>query len=209
MVIVNPLLDLAEFRQEGDSRYRHGGLVVRLGVGENTAFGWSSPVEVNFSETSEGQSTRGSIALNRFYVARQELTNEQLWYWTPTRGPAGRQAGSWNLESSRLNIPDDPDPAVVSFNTRPAVVSFFDSPGFPVSHFFRIAQAVERVCAVQNFRLWIAVHRNYSRGAFQAASDVLWHHCLSLQKTRSSWAVVRNQSLIGRGELRLSSPMWN
>ena len=208
MIIANPLLNMSEFRKQGVSRYRHGGQVVRLGIGENRGWGWSSPVEVNFSETSDGRSTRGSTALNRFYVAKQNLINEKLWYWTPTRGPTGSQAGSWSLESSRVNVPDDPDPAVVSFNTRPAEVSFLDSPGFPVHNFFRIAQTVQRVCAVQNFRLSIEVHRTYSRGTFQAASDVLWHHCLCLQKAGSSWTVVRNQSLIGRGELRLSSPMW-
>ena len=205
MIIANPLLNLSEFRKQGVSRYRHGGQVVRLGIGENRGLGWSSPVEVNFSETSNGRSIRGSTILNRFYLAKQNLINEKLWYWTPT----GSQTGSWSLERSpRSNLPDDPDPALVSFNTQPAEVSFLDSPGFPVSHFFGIVQTVQRVCVVQNFRLWIEVHRTYSRGSFQAASDELWHHCLCLQKMGSSWRVVSNQSLIGRGELRLTSPMW-
>ena len=204
MIIANPLLNLSEFRKQGVSRYRHGGQVVRLGIGENRGWGWSSPVEINFSETANGRSTRGATALNRFYVAKQNVINDKLWHWTPTRG----QTGNWRLESSRMNLPDDPDPALVSFNTRPAEISFLDSPGLLVQHFFRIAPAVQRVCAVQNFRLWIEVHRTHSRGTFQAASDVLWHHCLCLQRAGSTWDVVRNQSLIGRGELRLSSPMW-
>jgi len=199
---------MSEFRKQGVSRYRHGGQVVHLGIGENRALGWSSPVEVNFSETADGRSTRDSIALSKFYVAKQNLINEKLWYWIPARRPTGSQTESWSLESSRLNLTDDPDPALVSFNTRPAEVSFLDSPGFPVHHFFRIAQAVQRVYTVQNFRLWIEVHRTYSRGIFQAASDVLWHHCFCLQRAGSTWEVVRNQSLIGRGELRLLSPMW-
>lgn len=204
MIIVNPLLNLSEFRTQGISRYRHGGQVVHLGIGANLGWGWSSPVEVNFSETAEGQSARGSTALNRFYVARQIVVNEKLWYWTRTPSPTS----SWRLESTRVNLPDDPNPALVSFNTRPAEVSFFDSPGYPVHHFFRIAPAVQRVCAVQNFRLWIEVERAYSRGTFQAASDFLWHHCLCLRKAGSTWEVVRDQSLLGRGELRLALPMW-
>lgn len=209
MIVSNPLLNMSEFLEQGFSRNTHNGALVRLGAGRNRALGWSSPVEINFSETTNGRSTRGSIALNRFYVAKQDLINEKLWYWTPNRNSIGGQAGSWSLERSSGNASDDPDPMLISYNTQRAEVSFLDSPGFPVQHFFNIDQTVQRVYLVQNFRQWIEVNRTFSSGTFQAANDVLWHHCLGLLKAGSRWTVVTNQSLLGRGELRLSSPMWS
>ena len=131
MIIANPLLNLSEFRKKGFSRYRHGGQVVPLGIGKSLVLGWGSPVEFNFSETANGRSTRGSISLNRFYVAKQNVIDEKVWHWTPTRG----QSGNWKLEDSSMNLPDDPDPALVSFNAHPAEISFYDSPGFLVQYF--------------------------------------------------------------------------
>ena len=204
MIIANPLLRLSDFRMRGISRYRHGGQIVHLGIGENRGWGWSSPVEANFSETSAGRDARGSTPMDRFYVVRQRLVVEKQWYWVQSPGQPDR----WNLQSTQANLPDDPDSTLVTISAMPAVVSFIDSPGFPVHNFFRIQESVLRVCALQNFRLWIEVSSTYSRGNFQAASDELWHHLLCLQRTTDSWQVVRNQSLLGRGELVLASPLW-
>jgi hypothetical protein len=206
MIIVNPFLTLSEFRFSGMSRYRHNGQIVQLGVGRSqTAVGWLSPVEANFSETSEGRSTRGSNTVERFYVAKQNLINEKLWHWTESGG----RPGSWSLENSTGQRPDDPDPSFITFNSSPAEVSFYDSPGFMVFQFMTISPDVTRVCALQNFSLWIAVNPSLSRGHFQASSNVLWHHLLCLEKSGSRWQVVTSQSLLGNGELRLTNPLWN
>ena len=201
MIIANPLLTLSDFRFSGTSKYPHAGQNVRLGVGQSVSVaGWLSPVEANFTETTLGASTRGSVSLNQFYVARQNLVNEKLWHWTN---------GSWTLNSNGGQQPDDPDPAFITFNASPAEVSFYDSPGFMPFHFFRMPAEVSRVCALQNFSLWINVSPSHSRGSFQAASDVLWHHVMCLEKIESSWQVVTSQSILGRGEFRMNLPMWN
>ena len=201
MIIANPLLTLSDFRFSGTSKYPHAGQTVRLGVGQSVSVaGWLSPVEANFAETALGASTRGSVSLNNFYVVRQNLVNEKLWHWTN---------GSWALNNSGGQQTDDPDPAFITFNARPAEVSFYDSPGFMPFHFFSMPADVSRVCALQNFSLFINVSPGYSRGAFQAASDVLWHHLICLEKIESSWQVVTAQSFLGRGEFRLSLPLWN
>ncbi len=201
MIIANPLLTLSDFRFSGTSKYQHVGQTVRLGVGQSISVaGWLSPVEANFAETTLGASTRGSIALSNFYVARQNLVNEKIWHWTN---------GSWTSHSNTGQQPDDPDPTFITFNPRPAEVSFYDSPGFMPFHFFSMPPEISRVCALQNFSLFINVSPSHSRGAFQAASDVLWHHVLCLEKTGASWQVVAAQSFLGRGEFRMNLPLWN
>lgn len=201
MIIANPLLTLSDFRFSGTSKYPHAGQTVRLGVGQLISVaGWLSPVEANFTETTEGAGTRGSTSLNNFYVARQNLVNEKLWHWTN---------GSWTLNSNTGQQPDDPDPALITFNASPAEVSFYDSPGFMPFHFFSMPPTITRVCALQNFSLWINVSPRHSRGSFQAASDVLWHHVLCLEKSDSGWQVVTAQSFLGRGEFRMNLPLWD
>lgn len=188
------------------SKYPHNGQVVRLGPGQSqSGAGWLSPVEANFAETVEGRRTRGSIPIQRFYTPRQNLINEKLWHWTET----GEGQGSWSLESQTGISSDDPDPSFITYNRRPAEVSFYDSPGFTTLKFFNISPDVKRVCALQNFSLWIAVSSRHSRGNFQASSNFPWYHLLCMEKNDSRWQVVANQSLLGRGELRLTDPLWN
>lgn len=201
MIIANPLLTLSDFRFSGTSKYPHAGRTVRLGAGQSiSGAGWLSPVEANFTETTLGAGTRGSISLNNFYVAKQNLVNEKIWHWTN---------GSWTLNNTGEQQPDDPDATFITFNANPAEVSFYDSPGFMPFHFFSMPADVSRVCALQNFSLWINVSQSYSRGAFQAASDVPWHHVLCLGKSESGWQVVASQSFVGRGEFRLNIPLWD
>jgi hypothetical protein len=201
MIIANPLLMLSEFRFSGTSKYPHAGRTVRLGAGQSVSVaGWLSPVEANFTETALGASTRGSIALNNFYVVRQNLVNEKIWHWTD---------GNWTMHGSTAQQPDDPDAAFITFNPRPAEVSFYDSPGFMPFHFFSMPPEITRVCALQNFSLWINVSPRHSHGTFQAASNEVWHHVLCLEKNESGWQFVSSQSFLGRGEFIMNLPLWN
>jgi hypothetical protein len=205
MLIANPFLEVTEFRTSGSSHYRHGGSTVSLGVGSNRTFaGIMSSAEINFSETANGRSTRGSIAISRFYVVKQELVEEKQWHGTPTSAGAVR----WRLHATRTNLPDDPDAALVTFQGSPPVVSFLDSPGCPITHLAGLPSTVTRVCAVQNFRLYAVIAASRSHGTFQAASDFLWHHLLCLERTQSRWDTNRSNSLLGRGQLRLAAPLW-
>jgi len=205
MIVSNPLLNITEFRTSGPSAFRHGGSIVSLGVGSNYTFaGIMSSVEANFSETAGGRQTRGSIPTSRFYVVRQELLDEKQWHGTAK--PSG--GFSWSLHASRSHLPDDPDSALVTYQNSPAVVSFLDSPGVPLTYLADLPAGVTRLCAVQNFRLFAVVSPGHSRGIFQAASDFLWHHMMCLEKRASNWEISRNNSLLGRGELRLAAPLW-
>ena len=202
VIVDNPMLSLSEFRTNGRCRHPHGGDRPRLGIGQNRGLGWSSPVEANFVETTEGRSARGTARAPRFYRVRQDLVRETTWQWTHH----GSGRGTWRLTSADNNQQDNPDPTLVTFNTTPVGVSFFDSPGFPVMYFLSVAPDVHRVCALQNFRLWVEVVNRPEQGSFQAASDVLWHHLLCLNRVGTSWTVEASQSMLGRGELRLASP---
>jgi hypothetical protein len=205
MDISNPFLRLQEFRTTGTSRYPHGGAIFTLGAGAGTAMGFVSPMEVNFEETELGRSTRGRIPLRQFYTVRQVVLYERLWHW---RGESAAQ-GSWHQIMETGRQADDPVIAP-HFPDRPAGVSFLDSPGIMFSSVSAAGrQGAHRICLLQNFDLWVEVSGRYATGRFQAASNVIWFNLLCLERVDAIlWRVRQNQSLLGRGEMRMARPMW-
>jgi hypothetical protein len=206
MIVVNPLLQVSEFLTSDMSHYQHDGMFVPLGVGHGPVWGWYSPVEVNFSETPDGRSTRGRTPLRDFYVVRQEA-EKRVWHWS---GSAGR-AGAWHRVESEFVSRDDPLQEIPTYVPLPPVVSFYDSPGFMTHSVASLPPTVQRVCGLQNFRLWVEVAPAFTSGRLpvQAANDVLWHSYLCLERAGSSWRLHTADSVVGRGRLQVDRPFWH
>jgi hypothetical protein len=192
------LLELREIRTSDLSRYRHDGSNVRLGIGTTRTFlGFASAIEINSSETAAGQRARGSAPFGRFYVARQIVVEEKSWHLTVTGGGAGR----WVLQSRQVNLPDDPDPAVIGFDDATRTLSFYDNPGFPLTYLAGLGASVQQVCLLQNFRLWCEVARPRVAGAARASVNVLWNHYLCLGRTATGWKVASGEFRKGVREM--------